>query len=175
MFKAELGDKTCLILIILTICWSNWYRDVPFPYFKKKVVNPQDEAEELPSPALVSPLEILVCSTAGILVFDTFSCLKQKNIYLNESRAISSGALLIMFVVYLYRICKFQFIGMANFEKMKMNKQASIDQMLSAAILMKYTDSMKDIKDRKQAQERLSLQYGVNRLLEYNEHLDKKI
>lgn len=40
LFKAEFGDKTCLILIILTICWSNWYRDVPFPYFQKKVRNP---------------------------------------------------------------------------------------------------------------------------------------
>lgn len=53
---------------------------------------------------------------------DTFSCVKQKNIYLNESRALSSGALLIMFLVSLYRLCKHQFIGMANFERMKMNK-----------------------------------------------------
>lgn len=96
--KAEMYDKTWILLIIVTVCWSTRQSD--------------DEVKR-------NPLRIIVPATVGMILINIKSLVAQKNIWVNEVRLFVCIVLVCVLTNYMYSICNQHLENITEIEKIQ--------------------------------------------------------
>lgn len=139
--RAELGDKTFLLLLAFTICWTNLQKNKAAVEAERKQVDElATEDENLKEEAIehidevtkkleelnMSPTMLVFASIVGTLGVTLYTIYWQKNIYDNSKRLISALLLVICLMSYTFELVGVHLTSIGNFDKIQSKANAEV-------------------------------------------------
>jgi len=115
--RAQLFDKTFLLLVTLSLAWSTWHYDDKEHAHKAQADDTTGEVPRVVTDGsgnshahivgyTTNPIRIFVAGTLGAVFINVRSILGQYNIWVNEVRLFVAGVLILVLTNYMYSICK---------------------------------------------------------------------
>lgn len=109
--RAELGDKTFLLVIIFTIMWSPWHLGYVFNKEDEKGKHKQFHLHRTHMHTHIdltqmNPIKIIIYTSIGQIYINVKSLWFQHDIYANEVRLIVAVLLCVFLVFYMYDIVR---------------------------------------------------------------------